>query len=364
MELACAELAQVLLAAGIDVVWVAQEDKGYSDSCGEIYSPVPGTDIVYRLSGVPMPLPMPWSVRTIAAEVARADTVIVAEANFALSVLAYAIAKLRRKTILLIQHVGQPSTLSRLARGVMMLGERLMVRPMVRNADVVVCVSAVVATYFSTVSAKGPRVVIGHAIDTARFRPSLNAEERSRERTLLGLTQVGPVGCYVGRLTESKGLLVIRELARIRSDWTFAVAGSGPIDPAEWGLPNVRFLGQLDRDQVAMLLRVSDCAVLPSQSESFSLVVREALAAECKVICADQILETDSGLASYLITERMDLSAPAETAARLSHALDGLAGLSSAGARAYVERVCSPKAIGEQYLGIVEDLVASSDERG
>jgi glycosyltransferase involved in cell wall biosynthesis len=39
----------------------------------------------------------------------------------------------------------------------------------------------------------------------------------------------GKVACFVGRLTESKGISVIAELARLRPDWTFAVAGIGPI---------------------------------------------------------------------------------------------------------------------------------------
>lgn len=359
MELACAELAQVLLSAQIDVVWVAQQDKAQPLDRAGIYSPVSGTDIIYNLSGVPMPLPMPWATWTIVREVRRADVIIVAEANFVLSVLAFWIAKIHSKKILLIQHVGKPSTLSRLARGVMTLGERLMVRLMVRNADAVVCVSPVVANHFSGIRKKERFLTISHATDTVRFRPSLSVEERSQDRASLWLPQAPFTACYLGRLTESKGLLVIRELARIRKDWLFAIAGSGPIDPNEWHLPNVHFLGQLDRDSAARLLRVSDCAVLPSQSESFSLVVREALASECRVICCDQILETDPGLAPHLITEPVDLSDPVETAERLALALDSSAHFPIEGARDYIKRVCSSNPIGAQYLRLIEDLAVS-----
>lgn len=363
MELACAELAKVLLSAQIEVVWVAQRDKTHPDERTDLYSPVPGTDIVYELSGVPLPLPMPWAAWRVSREVRRADMIIVAEANFALSVLAYWLAKFHRKKILLVQHVGRPSTLSRLARCVMMLGEKLMVRPMVRGADAVVCVSPVVASYFSGMRTRGRLFTISHGIDTAQFRPPQGSQERWRDRASLGLPQAQNTVCYLGRLTESKGLQVIREMARIRTEWSFAIAGSGPIDPTEWNLPNVHFLGQLDRESAAKLLRASDGTVLPSQSESFSLVVREALAAECRVICSDQILETDPGLAPYLITEPVDLSRPLETAARLARALDRLADLPVDGARDYVERVCSSQPIRAQYVRLVEDLAASPGDR-
>jgi glycosyltransferase involved in cell wall biosynthesis len=211
---------------------------------------------------------------------------------------------------------------------------------------------------------KGRLLTINHGIDVDRFRPSRSSDERAQDRASLGLPQAQKAVCYLGRLTESKGLLVVRELARARKDWIVAIAGSGPIDPAQWELPNVRVLGQLDRDEVAKLLRASDALVLPSQSESFSLVVREALAAECKVVCSDQILETDPGLAPYLITRPVDLARHSETAADFASALDRPPDRPPADARAYIERVCSSAPIGAQYLRLVEGLAASSEDRG
>lgn len=362
MELACAELARVLLDARIDVAWIAQRDKEHPDEREAYHAPVPGTDIIYDLSGVPMPLPMPWAVWTMSREIGRADVVIIAEANFALSVLAYWLAKVRRRKIMLVQHVGKPATLSPLARGVMMLGERLMVRPMVRGVDAVVCVSPVVANYFSGLRKKGEFLTISHGIDTARFRPSLSSDERRQDRRVLGLPEAQDTVCYLGRLTDSKGLSVVRELARIREDWNVAIAGSGPIDPTGWDLPNVCFLGQLDREEAARLLRASDAIVLPSQSESFSLVVREALASECRVICSRQILETDPGLAPYLITRSVDLSNYAATATGFASALDQVPDFPLDGARDYIERTCSSAPVGAQYVRLVEGLAASAGD--
>lgn len=109
MEVACAELAYGLSDAGIGVDWVAQADGPQPERANLHYSAVSGTDVVYRLSGVPAPLPMPWSLPQIVRSARRARAVIIVEANFALSVIGFVVAKLLRKPILLVQHVGAAS---------------------------------------------------------------------------------------------------------------------------------------------------------------------------------------------------------------------------------------------------------------
>lgn len=363
MEFACAELARGLLGAGMQVDWVAQGDPVAGNVLSDHCTALPGTDAVYALTGVPMPLPMPWAIPAISRIAARSRVVVVAEANFVLSVIAFLAAKFHRKPIMLVQHVGEPSTVSRLARLIMQLGEKLAVRPMVRTADAVVCVSPVVARHFADVPKKAPCLTIGHGVDMAGFRLAASDAERGDDREMLRLPRDGKVACFVGRLTESKGIMVIAEMARRRPDWTFAVAGIGPVDPAGWGLPNVIATGQLSREDVARLYRTSDVTVLPSQSESYSLVVREALASGSAVVCSDQILETDGGLAPYLLTEAVDLADIAGTATRFAAALDRPRGASQQQGRDYVEAQCSWAAVHARYVNLVSALMAKTGGR-
>jgi glycosyltransferase involved in cell wall biosynthesis len=358
MELASADLAHALLAVGIEVEWVSQLDSGLPQDLEDICTPVAGTDVIYALSGVPMPLPMPWALPTICRAAKRAGVVVVVEANFMLSIIAFMMAKLLHKPVLLIQHVGKPSTVSKLARLVMSLGEKIATRPMVRNADAVVYVSSVVSRYFDGEGTGAKRFVIGHGIDMQRFRPRLNEEERTTDRKSLGLGPSGKIACYVGRLTESKGISVVAEIARLRPDWTFAVAGAGPVEPARWGLPNVVVMGQLDRTEVSALYRACDAMILPSQSESFSIVVREALASGCSVFCSNQILDTDAGLEPFVITERVDLSDVSGTGARFAAALDRRTSASRNIARDYVATHCSQAVVREKYVILIRGMMA------
>lgn len=360
MELASAELAEGLVRSGFQVEWVAQADRTAWDGLADQrvrLTPLPGTDFVYALSGVPMPMPMPWALPAIFRTAKNASVVVIAEANFILSFIAFVAAKLHRKPILLVQHVGEPSTVSRLARWIMRLGEQMIVRPMVRNADAFVCVSPVVARHFAEVTTKSGCIVIGHGVDMGCFRLSSNAAEHAADRELLGLGANAKVCSFIGRLTESKGVLVFAEMARLRPEWIFVIAGIGPVDPDGWQLPNVRALGQLDRSEVARLYRVSDFTALPSQSESFSLVVREALACGSGVICADQILETDPGLAPYIMTARVDLSDVAATARLFAATLDNPARAPSNQARDYVAQQCSWDAVIARYVTLIKELL-------
>lgn len=358
MELACLSLAQGFLAAGLRVEWTAQQGTTTDVGLGVNCNAVAGTDIIYRLCGVPVPVPAPWALSKIWQAAKRADVVVIAEANFILSVLAFLVAGLLKKPVALVQHVGEPSTLSKVARLIMRIGEVLAVRPMIRRADVVICVSPVVAQYFRGEQSKRDFITIGPGVDTEHFRPPNNIDERATDRASLGLNGSGKLACFVGRLTESKGILVIAEMAKLRPDWTFAVAGTGPVDPAQWGLSNVVALGHLDHDGVARLYRASDLMVLPSQSESYSLVVREAIASGCGVLCSDQILQTDPQLAPFIVHAAVDLLNPYATSEKFAAALDRQAAGSPMEARDYVVRSCSRGGSTAEYLRQVEALLS------
>ncbi len=66
----------------------------------------------------------------------------------------------------------------------------------------------------------------------------------------------------------------------------------------------VRLLGPLPQDGVAAELRAADCLVLPSRSDSFGLVVAEALACGVPVIVSDQVGAKDlvtPGQTGYIV---------------------------------------------------------------
>lgn len=359
IEIVSGHLAEGLERRGYRVLWCALRDDRSLNGSRIVRCPLTGTDIVYRLTGTPMPLPAPHAFRQIWKTIETSNVVIIAEANFLSNAIAFAIAKLKRRPVLLVQHLGLPSTASRPARLLTQLSERLVVRPMLRAGNAVVYVSEAVRGYFRDVRTRSEPLIIGHGVDTTLFRIA-GPCERSRDRREFALEKISRVACYVGRCTESKGVLVLREMARRRPDWTFVIAGSGPIDPAEWNLSNVRNLGHVDPARVASLYRSSDLLVLPSPYESFSLVVREALACGIGVLCGDSIVQTDPNLERFVRAIRVDLADAEGTALRFVEALDAAAA-NPPGAAAYVAGQCSWDSVVSAYSDVVEKLIEGAE---
>lgn len=340
------------LAARYPVLWCALDD-GSAASHRFRREPLSGSDLAYRISGTPMPIPSPSAFRRIWRVVGASDVVLIADANFLTNAIAFAAAKLLRRSIVVTQHLGLPSTVSQFARLLTYVTEHLITRPMLRAADKVIYVSSAVQQHFCNVATRSEPLVIGHGVDKSLFHPPRGPKARNHRRGSFGFAPRERIASFVGRCTLSKGVNVIAEMARVRPDWTFVVAGSGPIDPADWNLPNVKVLGHLEPGRVAALYQASDVVVLPSPSESFSLVVREAMACGIPVICGDSILMTDPKLRRHLRAIPVDLGQMQQTAVNFAEALDDVPPPAPPAA-AYVAECCSWDNILVQYGDTLE----------
>lgn len=103
-------------------------------------------------------------------------------------------------------------------------------------------------------------------VDTDVFRPM----------EPLQLSGKGPVFLYVGRVSVEKN---IEAFLRLDLPGTKVVAGVGPsLAVLKRRFPEVMFLGILDRPQLAQLYCAANVFVFPSRTDTFGLVMLEALA--------------------------------------------------------------------------------------
>jgi glycosyltransferase involved in cell wall biosynthesis len=90
-----------------------------------------------------------------------------------------------------------------------------------------------------------------------------------------------PIFLYVGRLAVEKNIEAFLELDLPGSKW---VAGDGPmLDRLKRSYPEVRFTGVVDQPELARLYNSADVFVFPSRTDTFGLVILEALACGCPV---------------------------------------------------------------------------------
>lgn len=203
----------------------------------------------------------------------------------------------------------------------MAVANRLVVRSVMRVADRTVFISDTVRRHFSSVRFSKPPVTIFNGVDHDLFRPP-SSEERAAARQRFGITDERPAIVFAGRFVFKKGLSVLREVANRRGDADILLAGSGTIDPTDWGLPNVRVLGRLERPSMAQLFQAADVLLLPSDGEGFPLVLQEAMATGLPIICGLDSAAADPEASRFLHGVSIDLANPERTTDGVLAALD------------------------------------------
>lgn len=103
-------------------------------------------------------------------------------------------------------------------------------------------------------------------VDADIFRP------RSSRR----LDTAHPIYLYVGRVAVEKNVAAFLELDLPGSKW---VVGEGPaLARLKARYPSVNYLGVLEREDLAMVYAAADVFVFPSRTDTFGLVLLEAMA--------------------------------------------------------------------------------------
>jgi len=166
-------------------------------------------------------------------------------------------------------------------------------------------------------------------VDTTHFAPG--------DRTALDLPR--PIFLYAGRVAPEKGL---DALLRLQLPGSIVVVGDGPERARlQAAYPHVHWLGMRPHDELPPLYRAADVFVFPSRTDTFGLVMLEAIACGCPV-------------AAFPVTGPVDVVQPGVTgvlSADLRRACFEALLLDRSAVRTAVE--------GRTWRAIAEDLLAA-----
>lgn len=182
-----------------------------------------------------------------------------------------------------------------------------------------------------------------HIVDNAYFRAEADRlrPERDALKAKFGIAPERKVALTVAKIRPVKNpLMLIEAFAKSApDDWTLLWAGSGEMEDevraaADACGADMKFAGFLDQTEVPEAYAVADLFALSSWTETWGLVVNEALNFDLPCVVTDGV-----GCADDLVTDKTGLVVPAGDTAALAGALgrvmtdDALRASYAAGAR-------------------------------
>jgi glycosyltransferase involved in cell wall biosynthesis len=323
VEIVAGQLSRALTLLGHQVVWIASDcdPPPHEPAICRRAAPLPASNWLERRTGLPYPVPLPSAARRIENEVRQSDAVLLQDGCYLPCLLARWSARRVGRPVVLMQHIGIVPYRNPLLRSGMAVLNRLLTKPALATADQVVFISELTRKHFSDTAFRRAPLLLFNGVDSAVFAPAPPGTDRGKLRRSLGLDPDRPVLLFVGRFVEKKGLQHLNRMARRRPDWTWLLAGWGPIDPLRWRLENVRVFSDRSGPTLAPLYHAADALVLPSVGEGFPLVIQEALACGLPVVCGDETATADPAAQRFLTGVPVRMADPDATAAAFIAAL-------------------------------------------
>jgi glycosyltransferase involved in cell wall biosynthesis len=323
VEIVAFELARRLAANGTSLTWFASASDVPPRVERLNCRPVAAWNFLERRFGIPWPVWNPFGLPALWRAIGAARAVHVHDALYMGNLIAACMARLRRKRLVVTQHIGLVPYQSAFLRRLMEAMNALVCAPILRRADSVAFISQSVREYYDGLCRwKTPPHFVPNGVDVDLFRPP-SQPERSAARASLGLGDSARVFLFIGRFVEKKGLHRLAQFARAMPEVTWLFAGNGPIDPSRWGLDNVRVYRDRKLETLRELMWAADLLVLPSVGEGFPLVVQEATAAGLPCLVSADTVEGYPGSASLILSESIGPGFEARWVARLGRICSG-----------------------------------------
>jgi glycosyltransferase involved in cell wall biosynthesis len=287
IELVAGSLTHWLARKDTQICWFASDsDSPPALLRNVVFRPVRSCNLFEQATHLPYPLWSPAVFRPMWRAIGQADIVHVHEHLYFGSLVAVLLARLRRRPVIVTQHVGALPFRIGLLTHLYSFATRMIGAVVLGTATRAVFISENVRGFFGR--QRHPSAVsIFNGIDTDLFR--IDGASRSDTREALAVATDQQVALFVGRFVKKKGLHVVEQLARAFPHVLWVLVGAGPEKPDVWQCSNVRVLGHIDHEKLPSYYNAADILIVPSTGEGFPLVVQEALACGLGVLTTSEV---------------------------------------------------------------------------
>jgi glycosyltransferase involved in cell wall biosynthesis len=314
----------------VSVVWIASNtDAKPENSLSLNCCPVFALNFLEKYLQIPYPI---WSLSALIKIwkwTKESDLIHLHDYLYMGNIIAFILAKICKKPIIITQHIGSIPYQNIFLRGLLSKLNQTIGSWMINSAEQVIFISEGVKSYFIKFSSfSHSPLLIPNGVETITFCP-VSWKERIQIRQRFSFAAEDTIYLFVGRFVEKKGLPILYQLALSFPHIHWCFAGWGPLDPEAWQLPNVSVFKDLDSVELVPIYQMADLLVLPSKGEGFPLVVQEAMACGTPVMVSPEVAQAYPTAASLMFSVEVETSdAVAQWSAQIEHFLHNSALLS------------------------------------
>ncbi len=319
IEFAARSLKTCWREGGHDVTWMTTDlPAGGAESTPDNVR-IPAWNFLEERFQVNSPLLSPIVRSKVFDEVKRADVVNIHSLAPGLSNVALRAAWRARKPVVLTQHVAVIPLRSQLLSSFQRHFILAMARRVVKRGGLLTFVGRAVREWFETEASLDPaRLFMTPAgIDHDTYRFVADAEREQFRAKWISQPEKLHI-LFVGRFYDKKGIPLIRELAVTCPHFNFTLVGSGPINPAEWNLPNIRIVGFVSNEELRELYGSHDLFLMPSYGEGWPAVVPQAMACGLPCMISEECFSGFNRDRERFMVVRRDANAIAEQLKKLA----------------------------------------------
>ena len=361
IERVCEQLVNKLVETNrYQISWFASDGDALPAPCKNVtFHSIASWNIIEAKLGLPYPIWSPRGYLALWRAATNADIVHLHDYIYLGSLLGFLAAKFAAIPVMVTQHIGFIPYKSIVTRTTLEALNRTIGRYCLTNASEVVYVSTSVGSYFAKFLRRSMATrLIPNGLDTSLFIPP-TAERRRTLRAELSTSPNQPLMLFVGRFVEKKGMRMLQQVVKELGSHNWLFAGSGPINPTDWKLPNVQVLGSVSQTRLVDLYQAADLLVLPSKGEGFPLVVQEAMACSTPAMVSTETALALEGISDLVIG--VDVEGPESFGAwvvAIVAATSNLQELSTVGTHSadFAHRHWSWKKCAAQYDALFSDL--------
>ena len=158
-------------------------------------------------------------------------------------------------------------------------------RLVARSASRIIVLNSRVNDFLLGRGARGSKIeFLPNGVDTERFSPAKNVQEKYRLRNEYGLPADKVLTLFVGRFVPRKGIDALLGAERIEGMDLVLVGGKRPHGHKR---DDHHFLGSISHEYMHDVFKMCDIFVLPSRGEGFPVSVQEAMATGLPVVTTD-----------------------------------------------------------------------------